>query len=316
MSKTLNEVYSSLSMKRRYEVWFLRLGLADGSGAWWFRYLLMNPGRDGCSTDPQGMPVQVWATWFPHAANPRHWIRGFSRKDLSLSPRHCQPFAFSVAGNSIDGESCRGEMRSAGHEIRWNLRYLSKFRATLSNKGWIGFSRTPHSDAQFSGEIHLDGHTFRGEPLGFGVQGHNCGFRHRNFWTWTHAVFANARGSLSTLEALVYEVPLGMVFRKAILWRDGEPTTFTAFLEESRNRNTLEWNFRARARNGLDIEVSLDGTGPSIHRLAYMKTDCSGAFEVANNSLANARVELSRPERPGERLESLGGAVLEMVGDL
>jgi hypothetical protein len=45
MSKTLNEVYSSLSMKRRYEVWFLRLGLADGSGAWWFRYLLMNPYR-------------------------------------------------------------------------------------------------------------------------------------------------------------------------------------------------------------------------------------------------------------------------------
>jgi len=31
MDHTLNEVYSTRSMKRRYEVWFLRLGLADGS---------------------------------------------------------------------------------------------------------------------------------------------------------------------------------------------------------------------------------------------------------------------------------------------
>src|SRR5438552_1491622 len=45
---TLNQVYSSLSTRRRYEVWFIRLGLADCSGAWWFRYLLMNPGREGC----------------------------------------------------------------------------------------------------------------------------------------------------------------------------------------------------------------------------------------------------------------------------
>src|SRR5258707_536415 len=43
--KTLNERFSALSMRRRYEVWFLRLGFGDGSGAWWFRYLLMNPGR-------------------------------------------------------------------------------------------------------------------------------------------------------------------------------------------------------------------------------------------------------------------------------
>jgi hypothetical protein len=43
--RSLNEVYSSLSTRRRYEVWFLRLGLADNSSAWWFRYLLLNPGE-------------------------------------------------------------------------------------------------------------------------------------------------------------------------------------------------------------------------------------------------------------------------------
>src|SRR3989442_553024 len=52
---SLNAVFSTASMRRRYEVWFIRLGLADGSGAWWFRYLLMNLGRaalGGCPNYP------------------------------------------------------------------------------------------------------------------------------------------------------------------------------------------------------------------------------------------------------------------------
>jgi len=48
MRQSLNAVYTKPSMQRRYEAWFLRLGLADGSAAWWFRYLLMNPARAGC----------------------------------------------------------------------------------------------------------------------------------------------------------------------------------------------------------------------------------------------------------------------------
>jgi hypothetical protein len=85
--KTFNEVYSSLSVRRRYEVWFVRLGLADGGGAWWFRYLLMNPGRCGCADGPQGMPVQVWATWFPRDGTPQSFIQGFPLEGLDLSPR-------------------------------------------------------------------------------------------------------------------------------------------------------------------------------------------------------------------------------------
>src|SRR6266581_5627168 len=80
--RTLNEVFTKLSMRRRYEVWFLRLGLGDGSGAWWFRYLLMNPGRGGCPSDPLGRPMQVWATWFPREGKPETWIQGFPVESL------------------------------------------------------------------------------------------------------------------------------------------------------------------------------------------------------------------------------------------
>ena len=49
--KTLNEAFSSSSTKRRYEAWFIRFGLTDGSGAWWLRYLLLNPRRGGCPAE-------------------------------------------------------------------------------------------------------------------------------------------------------------------------------------------------------------------------------------------------------------------------
>ena len=93
--QTMNEVFSALSVRRRYEVWFVRLGLADGSGAWWFRYLLMNPGRGGCPGNParnagSSMGHVVSAGW----GTPQSFIQGFSVEDLELSARGQTPFHF------------------------------------------------------------------------------------------------------------------------------------------------------------------------------------------------------------------------------
>jgi len=311
---TLNEVFSGLNVRRRYEVWFLRVGLADGSGAWWFRYLLMNPGRGGCAGIPQGMPVQVWATWFPAGAKPQSFIQGFPLPGLDISGRGQNPFHFRIGHNAIEEDSCRGSLEVDGHALSWNLRYRSMFRVTLSNKGWIGFSRTPHSDAVFSGQITLDGRSVAGDPVGFGVQGHNCGYRHRNFWTWTHAYFPRAGRPATTLEALVYEMPLGLTFRKAVLWHDGQKYLFRDLQGISSSREKLQWNFCSAARNGFRLEAAIDGHGPSVHRLPYLKTDCTGAFEVANNSLASASILIQGGGGGPERLETATGAVLEMVG--
>jgi hypothetical protein len=298
-------------MRRRYEVWFLRLALADGSGAWWFRYLLMNLGRQGCTAAMGGAPVQVWATWFPRGGQPKSFIQGFSQEELRLSGRH-QPLQMSIAANAIEEDACRGHLSVEGHDVRWNLHYASHFHVTLSNKGWIGFSKTPHSDAVLSGEISLDGHSYRGEPLGFGLQGHNCGFRHRNFWTWTHAWFRDADGQPSTLEALCYEMPFGLVFRKAVFWHGGRAHVFRNLSEEVRDAQQLIWRFSGRSRNGVRMGAEIDGR-ESIHRLPYTKTDCSGTFEVANNSLAAARIVIHEGASRTE-LTTPDNAVLEMVG--
>ncbi len=311
--ETLNEVFSKLSVRRRYEVWFLRLGLTDASGAWWFRYLLMNPGRAGCEAIAQAKPVQVWATWFPASGKPQSFIQGFPLEKLDLSRKAQAPFHFQVGPNAIEDDSCRGALNVDGHNITWNLRYRSTFRTTLSSKGWIGFSRTPHSDALFSGKITFDARSFAADPLAFGVQGHNCGYRHRNFWTWTHAYFPRAGKPATTLEALVYEMPFGLVFRKAVLWHDGQQHVFRN-LRETGNRQSMKWDFCCSVRNGISLEATIDGRGISVHRLPYTKTDCSGAFEVANNSLSSAKLYLRSEGRPAERLETKSGAVLEIVG--
>jgi len=317
--KTLNELYSSLSARRRYEVWFVRLGLAGGGGAWWLRYLLMNPGRRGCAGDSRGLPVQVWATWFPRDGKPQSFIRGFPLEGLDLSLRRENPFHFRIDNNEIGENFCRGALQIDGQAISWDLRWHSSFRVTLSSKGWIGFSRTPHSDALFSGQITINGRCFEGNPLGTGVQGHNCGYRHRTFWTWTHAYFPSSdrqsgAGQASTLEALVYEMPFGLTFRKAVLRHEGEQHEFRNLREFGRDADEFRWNFRCANREGFRLEASIDGTGPSIHRLPYVKTDCSGRFEVSNNSLASAMLRLERPGRPVETMKSSSGAVLEMVG--
>ena len=313
--KTLNRLYSTGSMSRRYEVWFLRFGLADQSGAWWLRYLLMNLGGNRSAQQPQGMPVQIWATWFPRHGTPRTFIQGFPSDNLRLSERSQSPFHLQIADNTINEDSCHGRMQVDGHTISWDLKYRSTFHVTLSTKGWIGFSRTPHSDAVFSGKITFDDRTFEGSPLGFGLQGHNCGYRHRNFWAWTHAYFDRGSEPPTTLEALQYEMPLGLVFRKAVLWHRGVQHTFSRLKGEvQKGPEGLQWQLVCAARDGSRLDARISGAAPATHLLPYLKTDFSGSFDVANNSLARAVIRLQIPSLPLETLETSSGAVLEIAG--
>src|SRR5690348_5926683 len=312
--KTLNEPFSKLSMRRRYEVWFLRLGLADGSGAWWFRYLLMSPGRDGCRSDPRQQPVQVWATWFPRNGKAQTWIQGLPLRELHLSARGKSPLLLEAGENRISENECRGRLDVDGHRICWDLRCCSTLRVELSSKGWIGFSRTPHSDAVFSGEITLDGQTFRGDPLAYGMQGHNCGYRHRKFWTWAHIYFPCSGGTCSTVEALVYEMPLGLTFRTVVIWHEGREHVFRHLQNLQWNPSQLVWSFFCLNPKVSAVKVEVHGRKGFIHHLPYFKTDCSGQFEVANDSLASARMTWYTTGNPPKELSTDIGAVIEMTG--
>lgn len=319
-NRSLNTVYSKPTMRRRYEVWFVRLMLADGGGAWWFRYLLINlgrPGGGGCPGNPHGWPVQVWAIWFPKNDKPQSFIRGFPRDNLSLSQPGAAPFHFQIQDNRIGEDACAGRVEAGGHAVTWDLNYRSTFGVTVSNVGWIGFARTPHANAVFDGGISLDGRTFQGKPLGYGVQGHNCGFRHRHSWNWAHAIFLNRESNqISSFEALEYEMPFGLRFKKALLWHGGTLYVFRKMKEIVRHRENLQWMFHCSNPNdGSRLIADIDGRGHSLHRLPYLKTDCSSTFKVANNSLARCSLYLFRRGNRTEQMSTDGGAAIEMVGE-
>ena len=114
------------------------------------------------------------------------------------------------------------------------------------------------------------------------------------------------------MEALVYDMPFGMVFRKAVLWHKGKAAIFRKVTEKEivKEARRLSWVFSGVSGNGLRIEVFADAVAPGIHRLPYTKTDLSGTFLVANASLARAQMKIAG----GEILETDTGAVLEMAG--
>jgi hypothetical protein len=303
-------MYSTPEMRRRYEVWFVRCGLADGSGAWWFRYLLVNNIKVVPELSAR-RHFQVWATWFPLGGAPQTFIVEMPFEKLDISARGQVPFHCSASECGIEESRCWGNLRPDGHQISWNVRIHSAFGTTLSDKGWIGFSRSPHSDAAFSGEIIFDGKKFSGERLGFGVQGHNCGYRHRSYWRWMHAYFPRSVGG-STLEALVYDLPFGLVFRNAVWWHRGKASRVRKLkeLKIARSSTQLQWTFSGQLGDGSAIEAQIEGAAPGVHELPYTKTDGSGTFPVSNASLARAIVKLGQ----GESLETETGAVLEMGG--
>ena len=129
-----------------------------------------------------------------------------------------------------------------------------------------------------------------------------------------HAYFPREGTPASTLEALVYEMPLGLVFRKAVFWHDAKACHFRKLRELRSAREDMQWEFACTSDDGIQIEATIDGRGASLHRLPYVKTNCSGTFEVSNNSLATATILIRAPNGSVERLKTSIGAVLEMVG--
>jgi hypothetical protein len=109
-------------------------------------------------------------------------------------------------------------------------------------------------------------------------------------------------------------MPMGLVFRKGVFWHEGKHYVFRKLREIREDRKQLQWSFGCSTPDGAQLDVAIDGRGPGVHRLPYLKTDCSGEFEVVNNSMASATLRFKRPPRPAENLETVGGAVLEMGG--
>ena len=164
------------------------------------------------------------------------------------------------------------------------------FGSALSQNGWLRFSRTPHSDAVFSGKIGLDERVFQGEPVGVGVQGSQLRVPATGLFNLDACILPEPGWTCYDHRSALLHHSAGLTFRKAVLWHQGTARIFRRLRETVSDRENLRWSFKSVGNAAGGITVEVDGTGSSIHRLPYLKTNCSGTFEVANNSFACARL--------------------------
>ena len=108
--------------------------------------------------------------------------------------------------------------------------------------------------------------------------------------------------------------PWAFFFAKPFSGIDGQIYTFRSFRGEVRDSRELAWKVESSIGSGAQLEVDIRGRKGFVHLLPYLKTDCSEQFEVANDSLAQARIVLRYPSGTWEELTTDTSAVLEMAG--
>lgn len=92
------------------------------------------------------------------------------------------------------------------------------FGSALSQNGWLGFSRTPHSDAVFSGKIGLDERVFQGEPVGVGVQGSQLRVPATGLFNLDACILPEPGWTCYDHRSALLHHSAGLTFRKAVLW--------------------------------------------------------------------------------------------------
>lgn len=131
-----------------------------------------------------------------------------------------------------------------------------------------------------------------------------------------HIHFPCPGGSSTTVEALVYEMPLGLTFQKAVIWHEGREHVFRHLQNLQQDPNQLAWSFFCLNPKVCAVKVEVQARKGFIHHLPYFNTDCSGEFEVANDSLATARMTWYRPGSAPKELSTDTGAAIEMASRL
>jgi hypothetical protein len=166
----------------RYEVWFLTLSDPARRAAYWIRYTLRAP--------VAGPPE-------PHV-----WFAAFSLDDPGatfginrlLPPEELRlardRFEVGMGGSEIRSGHAVGEIRGAGHEVRWDIDLPPEgatFRLLPGTlyRGNLAPTKpmAPDPDLRATGTIEIDGEARTLDDLP-GQQGHVFGTRHAERWAW------------------------------------------------------------------------------------------------------------------------------------
>jgi hypothetical protein len=278
----------------RYESHYLRaVDPARPRGAWIRHTTHQRPGEA-----PTGA---LWCTVWDMEAGPPYAVK----ESLPAPP----PREFR-AGASALGRSAAWELSAAGDADA--LRHLPRawmYRAPLPRTKL----ESPLPDAVFTGWVETDGR--RTEVAGWrGMVGHNWGSEHAERWVWLHAVgFAEAPGAW--LDVALGRVRVGGVLTPWVangaLTLDGRRYRLGGLTRRPRvdaRPGAFEGEF-----GGSGVTVSVAVTAPERQTVAFRYADPTGGEHVAMNcSIAEVRLRVERPGRPGLELATAFGGAYEL----
>jgi hypothetical protein len=169
------------------ESFFLKANAPDEPLAFWLKFTILAAPRG--ARPPK---VEVWAVVFDRRGGGEAHV---AAKETFLAAEAIlgrDRFLFEIGPSRLEPGRTRGEVRSGGHEIAWDLAFsegapplhlfpseaLYEIRAFPRTKDLV-----PHPDSRFEGTLRVDGREIavRDWP---GGQGHNWGRGHADRYAW------------------------------------------------------------------------------------------------------------------------------------
>jgi len=280
----------------RYEVYYLTFNHLESGRAFWIRYTLNSPSKDG--SEPY---AQVWFSYFDAAEPGRNFAL---KRKYSIEKMHVEENLFTlwIDGCEISTGHIKGHIEDAVHEVRWDLEYtcddpvhlhLPKFLYKYQIADTIVLS--PGVDAKFSGKIMVDGErlAFDGAP---GCQTHIWGKKHAQRWAWGHCnAFDGSPGTV--FEGLSVQIRRAGITLPAVnllfLRHNGREYRFTEVLSALRCRSSFDtgyWNFSARQGNIL-IRGEISCGFRDLVRADYIDPDGEPSY-CHNTEVAVAKITI------------------------
>ena len=173
-----------------YEVWFLTLNKRASQRGFWFRYTLMSPSQaDGDQT----AKAALWAAAFDRRKPGENFLlkRECGIEEFTFDGR--EDFKLRIGDGEFSSSRAVGTIAQDSHRIDWDLSFtpngktyhhVSPFLKLIARPK--SFVCSPNIDAQFSGQIVIDGREIilDEEP---GCQSHLWGRKQVDEWVWVHS---------------------------------------------------------------------------------------------------------------------------------
>jgi hypothetical protein len=300
-----------------YESYYLRANEPGGARALWIRYTLFNPEKR-----PDDALGELWAIAFDGERGHVAVKSEFPLRDCALPGK---AFTLRIGAAELDSGALRGEARSGGHRIAWDLRYaggqeplLFMPRARYDAAFPVAKSVVSRPLARFEGTLQVDDVTWTVAQWP-GSQNHNWGRRHTDRYAFGQVCgFEGAPDSF--LEVASARVRVGPVLTPTltplVLRHGGCEYAITALGKALRARGArrgFDWRFGSRTR-GVRIAGRIQAEARDFVALRYYNPP-GGVKICLNTKIARCELDLRHADGRRERLVSARGALFEILGD-